>query len=1330
MTKGKKNDSHPIAKGGRGRAFPGMMFFTRALLACTSLGAVGGGLALAQSTGRGNITGTVTDQSGAVVPGAAVVAADIATGVTTSATTNTTGYYEIDSLDAGTYKITVTAPGFEQLIRNGIVLNASNVIQLPLTVSIGRSTEAVTVTADAPLLNTESGLNGQSLTTRELQSVPMSGDNPMQLAELAPGVESPAGISQLYTMDGTLSWNGVSKFGTAGVTDSNEFDVDGAANEGNGRGNLISMNSDMADQVRIDTSDFDPTAGHTFGVTVTETTKSGTNMLHGSATELYNNRRWAAMTRFQALTYEHEQYINGCVHGPSTSPQCYQDENTYGWPGVHENLTTYGIGGPVFIPKLYDGRNKFFWFVAGANDIWTDASETSATIPTVQERSGNFSDLPTASLPANYAATFNAACGTGTPYYGQYQLYNPYSVTMINGHPSRTPLCGNVVPASLMQNSAMAKLINSWLPTPTNTNVTGGNYLYTSTQPQTFRQFTTREDYAFSDNDRVFLRFTRHHYTKDQPGIAPNGIDTQQGPKWAEIGALGWNHVFNRSVNLDVTLEGSNLETSDTSYPGYSAFPPASVGLPSYLQQYAGGAATLPELQFGGGSTYAQGGSGANSSLFGNLNDAPNLYRTAGVRGNLTIIHAVHSFRIGGEWRAQHYSRPVQGLSSGDFNFDDTFTQENDGTNLDCVGCSSSNNLGLPSASDYGLSYAAFLMGVPTTAEAQKQAPLAINTPYFAFYFGDTWRIKPRLTIMPGIRYEYEFGPAEDHNYQISEFDPNQSLAIAAPAQAAYTTTYANATAAEQAAMPSTIAVQGGPLYAGVNGAPTRQWRNDYRLLPRLGFSYQIKPNTVIRGGYGIFFDTLNALEWPGPTDQTNFTATTTDSTSSYYGNFGQNLSPATPPIANPFPTTNESNFLAAVGPAAGNLSYVGASPTIYPQFLVPARAQRVSASLQHQIGSSLMIEVGYIGSWSSHMSNISAGLVNAGGGANTNNQNLASVPASFFAGGNEPSVASNSILGQQVTNPFHLANFSALQSSNPAAYNQMSHSGTFTNPTTAISNLVRPYPFMGGLSEDNPIGQSHFQELQVLATQRMSHGFNLMAVFEKNYQYDRDYFANPFDTQMSWEPSNSSYPWRLTAEGVYELPFGRGKMWANSGWKSAAFGGFHLNGTYEFNPGPLLEFGNMFYVGNINASNILLKHPIYNQNIVSGVFNVQWLDPGNVVAAVNTDGSCTYSGTGFVTNASCQPNGYNLRAFPTRVNGVRQQTIDTVQANVQRAFRIREGVSFEARFDVYDLFNHQILGVPNLSPTNSQFGLITSSAGANGAGNARWLDIQGHIRF
>lgn len=1283
-----------------------------------------GVLANAQSTGRANLTGVVTDTKGAVVVGARITVTNAETNVTSVSVTNGTGYFEIDSLDAGVYKVTATAPGFEGLVQNGVELRASSVVSLPLSLKVGRATEMVTVTSGAPLIDTQSGLTGQSLTTREIQSLPAADNNPMEFVEIAPGVQSPGGVTQAYSIDGAINWNGVSKFGTAGVSNSNEFDLDGAPNIGNTRGNAVVLNADMTDELRIDTTAFDPTIGHTYGITETQTTKSGTNLLHGSATQSYGNRRWDAMNRFQSLTYQHAQYLNGCIHGPSTSPQCYLDENTYGWPGVHENLTTAGIGGPVFIPKLYDGRNRFFWFFGITNDSLTDATQSTATIPTVQERSGNFNDLPTATLPANYAAAFHAACGNSTPYYGQYQLYDPYSVTIVNGHPSRAPLCGNIVPASRMLNTQMAKLVNSWLPTPTNTNTNGGNYLYSSPSPAHFVQWTTREDYAFSESDRMFVRFTRNTFTQALPGLIADGTDTRQGPKWVEIGSLGWNHVFNASTNLDVTLAGSNMETTYNHYPGYSAFPPASVGLPGYLQDYADSLATFPELQFGGGGIYAQGTSGANTSLFGNLNAAPSFYRTATVRANFVHIQGKHTLRVGGEWRAQNYARAAQGNSSGIFNFDTTFAQQNDGSNADCPsGC----NLGLPSPSNYGLSYAAFLMGVQTTGTATLGSPISISTPYYSAYVGDTWRVTPKLTLMPGIRFEEEYSPKERHNYQISEFDPNQSLPIAGPAMAAYAKTLAGATPAQQAILPTTITVAGGPLYAGINGAPVRQWTSNFRALPRIGVSYLLPHETVIHAGYGIFFDTLNALEFSGsPTDQTNFSSSTSDATSSYYGPYGQTLSTAAPPILNPFPATNGSNFIPALGAAAGNLSYAGASPTVYPHNFVPARAQRVQIGVQHQFGRSLMVDASWLGSWTTDMSNFSSGLVNAGGGANTKNQNLASVPSSFFTGGNQPNIAMNTLLNQKVANPFLLSNFAGLQSSNPAAYTLMSHSGTYTNSTTSLSNLVRPYSYLGGLSEVNPIGQSHFQELQITAVKRLSQGVLFTVAFQKNYQYDRDYYANPFDTAMSWEPSNTSLPSRLAVEGLYELPFGRNKQWASSGWKSAIFGGFRVNATYELNNGQLLEWGNLFYMGNIKASDIMLKHPIYNANIATGVFNVQWLNPANVATAtVNSNGSCTYSGTGFVTNPSCQPNGYNLRAFPTRVNGVRQQPINNVMANIQRVIEIKEGVALELRLDAANLFNHQFLGTPNESVTSSQFGRITSTQD-----NARFLTIQGHIRF
>jgi hypothetical protein len=276
----------------------------------------------AQSTGRANLTGVVTDPKGAVVVGAKITVTNTKTNVTSVSVTNGTGYFEIDSLDAGVYKVTAAATGFEGLVQSGIELRASSVVSLPLSLNVGSATEVVTVTTGAPLIDTQSALTGQSLTTREIESLPAADNNPMEFVEIAPGVQSPGAVTQAYSIDGAINWNGVSKFGTAGVSSSNEFNLDGAPNIGNTRGNAVVLNTDMTDEVRIDTTAFDPTIGHTYGITETQTTKSGTNLLHGSATESYGNRRWDAMNRFQALTYQHEQSLNGCTNGPATSPQC------------------------------------------------------------------------------------------------------------------------------------------------------------------------------------------------------------------------------------------------------------------------------------------------------------------------------------------------------------------------------------------------------------------------------------------------------------------------------------------------------------------------------------------------------------------------------------------------------------------------------------------------------------------------------------------------------------------------------------------------------------------------------------------------------------------------------------------------------------------------------------------------------------------------------------------------------------------------------------------------------------------------------------------------
>jgi hypothetical protein len=500
--------------------------------------------------------------------------------------------------------------------------------------------------------------------------------------------------------------------------------------------------------------------------------------------------------------------------------------------------------------------------------------------------------------------------------------------------------------------------------------------------------------------------------------------------------------------------------------------------------------------------------------------------------------------------------------------------------------------------------------------------------------------------------------------------------------------------------------------------APTSEWNNSYRFLPRLAVAYQFKSNTVVRAGIGLFYDTLNALV--SNIDQDGFSSSTT--AASDPTGLGTNFTATAPPITNPFPAgSNGSHFNSPVGSTAGSMFYAadGQNPTITDHNLNPSRQYRGYVGVQHQFGSSTSLEVAWYGALTT---NISMG------------KNYTYTPSSFYAGGSQPNSAPATLLNSQITNPFAIANFSGLQSSNPAAYNLMTLNGEYAAQTISLSTLVRAYPQMSGLSLNQPIGETKYQLVEFIVNHRYSQGLSLMGSLQLTKDQNRDYFANGFDTTPSWEATNTAVPVRFTAEGTYNLPFGRGKMWAGSGWESAVLGGFQLGASLEAQTGQLVGFNNAFYVGQLRGSDIKLPHPTYVNGQASGGSNyIQWMTAGNAVATPNVDslgnflGTCNYSGTGFVTNSQCQPTGYNLRVFPTTVKGVRNLGWDETNANLQRTFSIvKEKLNLETRIEAYNVFNHLGLGGPNTNPTDPNFGRINGDNQPNG----RWINISGHLRF
>jgi hypothetical protein len=1260
----------------------------------------------AQTTGLGTISGTVTDPSGAMVSQAKLTITNTETGVSRESVTNGTGYYEVGALIPGRYKILVSLSGFQDLLREGITLEADAHVNVPMRMAVGRSVQAVVVQADASLLNTESGSSGQVLTTRQVETLPVSGNNPTWLALIAPGVQGTTG--QAASTDDTLAWTGLTQdFGAYGIIGVNEFSLDGAPNETNSRQSGLNPTIDELGETKFDVTGYDASVGHTMGVLTTQTTKYGTNDLHGSIRETYTAKRWAAMNHFQGLNYRYQESLANCVNGPSTSPQCYAIENQYGWPGTHMNNGSAAIGGPVYIPKIFNGHNKLFFFASVLDDTFSGAGSQTATVPTMQERTGDFRDLP--QQTTNIPAAFTAACPAGTPYFGQYQIYDPYSVTIdAAGIPRRQPFCGNVLPGNRLTNSPMVQLYNSLMPVPTQANPTGSNFAFTQTTPQTYRDYTGRIDYKFSSKDNLFVRYSRGDYTKGQNDYTVGSVGEQEGPRWIDVPAIGWDHVFNDHTSLDVTFGGTNYTTHCCYYPGYDKYKPSNLGLPSYTDQYAQTAnpslLELPVLQI---ANYENSNPGEPASSLGQADNVPSTFRSFALRSSVTRVQGRHTMQAGAEYRWQNASTGIGGNVSGTYNFDNTYTQQNNGSD------------NAFQQSNTGLGFAAFLMGINTSSSVSRSASSSLQSPYYALFAGDTWRVTPKFTIMPGIRFEYEYGVVEKHNQLIVGWNPSADLSsISGPANAAYQAAVAGATPAQQAVLPSSLAIQGGPMYAGVNGAPRNAWNDSFRFLPRIAVAYQANPHLVIRGGYGLFYDTLNALN--ATLDQDGFSTGTSVSTSTTYGT---NFVAGTSPLSDPFPANSSgARFNAPIGSAAGAMYYLGGSPTIYDHNLSPARQQRGSIGVQYQLSDSMVLDVSYN---IAHTTNLAL------------QKGFSYTPSTFYAGGQQPNTAPNALLSSKINNPFAISNFSGVASSNSAAYNMMSLNSYFTQQQISISNLVRAYPQMNGLTLWQPLGESHFQEALITLTRRYSRGLTLMASIQFNDQHDRDYFANGFDASPSWEPSNNSEPVRFTMEGVYSLPLGRGKAWATGGWKSAVFGGFQVSGSYEAQPGQLVNFGNMFFVGNVDANAIKIKKPIYHNDQASGGSNyVQWLNPGTATATAttttNSDGSttttCSYSGNGFVTNPACQPTAYNLRVFPSRVNGVRQMGMNGAAASVQRTFPLFERMSLETTFNAYNVFNHQVLGGMNTNPTDPNFGRVTGDGWPNSSG--RWLSIQGRLRF
>ena len=713
---------------------------------------------------RGSILGQITDSSGAVVAGAAVKVVNIDTNTVLETRSNDSGNYQVPFILPGNYTTSVEHQGFKKALRDGVRVSLNAQVKLDFVLEVGSSVESVTVTADAPLLSTAGADLGQVVGSAYIQTTTMAlTRNVMDLARLAPGV---AGGGGGYTSN---SQKDLAISGGGSTTGRNEFFVDGLPNTvPQSGGNVVFVPSmDSVEEMKVHTTMFDAAYGHTNGGAINITTRGGANQMHGT---LFLFKRWRALNA--------NSWTNNRL-GITRQP-------------VRYNQWGYVVSGPVFLPKIYDGRNRTFFSTALERNSNTSDSSRQGRMPTELERVGDFSQT---------------ISRTGSAF----AVYDPMSTVVAGTRATRTEFPGARIPASRLSPIGVNVLKLYPLPNrPARAQIGGINWAAPAPELTEEKQASVRIDHNLSSKQRLFSRLSK--LVRDQLPQRPFPAEYSEGGGGdyirRDLWSAGIDDTFTFSPSFIGSLRyGFTRRSEFTSKGGILDVDPAILGLPqSYMQnQYLYG---IPIFRMG-----------ENMPMVGS-GYRPDANELHSFLGTFTKLQGAHGLKFGFDWRVAHRNPNALGTAApGDFTVNAGFTQADPFTNS--------------SADRSGSAMASLLVGTPASGSLGFSSPLAMQNHLFAAFLQEDWKANRRLTLSFGLRLELETPYTERYNRISYAFDSSAKLPAQVPG----------------------MDLRGGILFAGVNGNPRRQGKLDGNNFgPRFGFAFSAAPKTVLRGGYGLFY--------------------------------------------------------------------------------------------------------------------------------------------------------------------------------------------------------------------------------------------------------------------------------------------------------------------------------------------------------------------------------------------------------------------------------------------------------------------------------------------
>lgn len=1091
----------------------------------------------------GSLGGTVSDPNGAFIPDAVVTAVSTVTGTQLVTRTNQAGLYLFPAMPVSVYNLTVEKQGFKRVARENIEIRVAQRTDLNLSLEIGDVQQIVTVSAEAPLLETSTSERGQTFSPKFMQDLPLFTGairNPRTFVSYMPGVNAGAEMS--------ISGSG----GRA-----QEVQIDGASliipESG---GTVFNMPSaEMFGEFKLLTGAYSSEYGRFGGGVEVYVTKSGTNWFHGTAylnmrRDIWNANSWANNANGRPRPKERQNEVGGAA------------------------------GGPIFLPKFYDGRDKtFFFFTYTTRLLPATIGFPILTVPTAQMKQGDFSQL------------------------GGQPIYDPATTSGT----TRQPFANNRIPQNRF--SAVSSSLLPLIPDPTRPALQS-NYDFINQQVSDQYIWSLKFDHAFSATNRLAF------FVSIEDGNVANTNDFA-GPIGTGLGG-NTQAPFNYRVNHDISFTPTFL--MHTTF-GYSATRqgwdnPAQEGWASRLgiPGVPAEGDAMPRIRFQG-----QAGLSPYGVQDGKVGDGGQDNDTLSIIQGYTWIRGKHELKFGWDFRK---------LST--FGFD--FAGSNGLYNFSRAQTAVPN-----STSGSGHEFASLLLGAVDSAE-NTVLPILLNEirySYTAGYLQDNWRVNNRLTLNLGLRYEVPINfHLEEGNYS--------GLDLSTPNPGA-------------GGLPGALVFYGsGPGRIG----KLRPFPTDFSNIgPRLGFAYRITDKTVLRGGWGIFYQTLGnggcgCRQGFASTNQVNGDGV--NPVLNWDNGIPVSAAFREPPILDP----TLSNFQ--------NIDFLG------PNFGKAPRVYNWSVNLQHEIGK-FLIDVGYLG--------------NRGNGLNST-INLNQLPTSRLA------------LGSLLTQP--LSSQEAIDAGFTAPYAGY--------PDRTVGQSLRPLPqYLDVWSRNSGDGQTWYDAFQAKVERRFG-GFQFLAAYTWSKSLGNQHWRQIFsqnsnigaqdaynlDDMKSFNPFDQPHVFNVLWS--YDLPLGAGQKFAST-WHpiaNAFVEGWTISGAQRYYSGNLIQ---LVTPGNPLGATLFstATKAVLNSSAIRTGISRGNLDPNN-------PDSLWFNASAFSPAAP-----FTLGTAALYHDDFRQPSIAFENISVSKRTILfkndKNPVELQYRADMFNLFNRTRFGGVNGTIGNPNFG-------------------------